>query len=81
MSNLSRAILATIAFLIWLTGFAWVVSVSGGYHFGFTLLVVVGAYVALLLTYACYRTAVQKARVARLKKSGVTEDGLPSDKG
>jgi hypothetical protein len=43
------------------------VAKSGGYHFGFTLLVVVGAYVALLLAYVCYRRAAQKVRVARVK--------------
>lgn len=56
-----------IVFLAGLAGLAWVVSASGGYHFGFTLLVVVGAYVALLLAYVCYRWAAQKVRVARVK--------------
>lgn len=60
MSNLSRAILMMINFLVGLAGLAWVVSDLGGHHFGFTLLVVVGAYVALLLGYVCYRRAVKR---------------------
>jgi membrane protein implicated in regulation of membrane protease activity len=55
MSNLSRAILTMVVFLVGLAGLTLVASVLGGYHFGFTLLVVVGAYVAILLVYVCYR--------------------------
>jgi hypothetical protein len=40
----------------------------GGYRFEFTLLVVVGAYLALLLIYACYRKVAQNVSAARGRK-------------
>jgi hypothetical protein len=69
MSNSIRAILMMIVCLGGLAGLAWVVSASGGYHFGSTLLIVVGAYVAFLLTYACYRRVAQRFKSASGKKS------------
>jgi hypothetical protein len=69
MSNSIRAILMMIVCLGGLAGFAWVVSASGGYHFGSTLLIVIGTYVALLMTYSCYRRVAQEFKSTSGKKS------------
>jgi hypothetical protein len=69
MSNSIRAMLMMIVCLGGLAGFAWVISASGGYYFGSTLPIVIGADVALLLTYACYRSVAQKFKSTSGKKS------------
>lgn len=70
MLNHSRAILMMIVFLGGgLAGSKWAVSTTTGYHFGFVLLAFVSAYVALLVTYACYRRTIQRFRSASSRKA------------
>jgi hypothetical protein len=80
MSKLSRAILMMVVYIGWLAGFAWGLSTWRGYHFGFTFLVVIGVYVALLLTYVGYRRAAVRIKGPRLRNASLTEDRLPSHK-
>jgi len=69
VSNTTRATLMVIHWVAALAAFAWVVSMIGGYRFGASLLVTFGAYMVILLAYACPRRIVQKMRIARAGKS------------
>jgi hypothetical protein len=60
MSNRAKAILTLGTFLGLLAGLAWMIAAVAGYHFGQTLLAVVGVYVAVLLLFACFRRIAWK---------------------
>jgi hypothetical protein len=79
MSNISRATLMMSVFVGGLAGFAWIISAFGGYRFGFTLSVFVGAYVTLVLAYVCYRRSVQRFESASRETNTPAKTVSPRD--